>query len=216
MIKNKRFNIMINGVFLTVTIPIIIGLILFLGILDYKEDYGIRDVFFFLASAFGVLTFIMHTINGERNTKIRQQNADDAKEYRSEMLRMEKHKRSYDIISQYYKPEMVESLRAFRELKKNVPKTKDAMYVANLKKHFIVNPKDHSRIHLLLNSFENLALQIKRDYIDEEIVKDALHSMSNNLYSALNSYIKDAQSEEGKENCWDEFIKLNRKWGKPK
>ncbi|SFB72029.1 protein of unknown function [Zunongwangia mangrovi] len=212
MLKDKQVNFILSGVFLTLCIPLIIGLVLFLWILD---DFNFRDVMFFATGSVAILTFILHTINGERDKKFKQEQMEETKAFNEKNLYNKKCERSYLIISQFYKPEMVESLRAYRELKREVPNLIKNSNVEPFKEHLSKNPKDHSRLHLLLNSFENIAIQIKKEFIDEDIIKDAMHSMFYNIYITLHSYIKDAQSEKGHEKCWEDFVKLCRDWGEP-
>lgn len=212
MLKDKQIKFILSGVFLTLCIPIVVGFILFFFVLD---KYDFRDIVFFATGSVAILTFIMHTINGERDIKFREQQVIDAKDYNAETLLNKKKERSYDVISQFHKPEMVESLRAYREIKKDVPNLIKKSNVEPLKEYLSNNPKDHSRLHLLLNSFENIAIQIKNEFLDETIIKDAMHSMFYNINITLTSYIKDAQSEKGHEKCWEDFVRLCKNWGVP-
>ncbi len=97
-----------------------------------------------------------------------------------------------------------------------MPKLVNKSNVELLKKYLKENPKDHSRLHLLLNFLESVSLQINNKFLDESIIKDAFHSMFYNVYITMKSYIKDVQSEKGYENVWQEFEKILKKWGEPK
>lgn len=216
MLRTRKINIYLNGVILTLLIPTIIGIVVFVFIFDYKDDYKLRDIFFFATGSVAILTFIHHIINGKKKLEIEEKKNEDAKKYQDEMIRLSKEKNSYEIISQYYKPEMVESLRAFREIKSNVPGIVENSDIQELKKYLENNPKDHSRLHLLLNSFENVALQIKNGFVEEYIIKDALHSMFYNTHKTLKAYIKDVQLKKGYEKCWEDFVNLNKEWGDSK
>lgn len=213
MLKDKQVKFLVNGIFLTLCIPLVVGLILFLFVLD---EYNFRDIVFFGTGSVAILTFIMHTRNGETDKKYKEQQISNTKDYQAQMLLNNKKERSYAIISQFYKPEMVESLRAYREIKKDVPNLIKKSNVEPLKEYLSENPKDHSRLHLLLNSFENIAIQIKNDFIEESVIKDAMHSMFYDINLTLTSYIIDTQSEKGHEKCWEDFVRLCRKWGEPR
>jgi len=217
MFKNRNVSFILNGVVLTLAIPLILGLILFLWIFpSFEITFKFTDVMLFATATVAILTFILHTINGNKNSESNKERNKSEREYQDKMLSREKQKTSYSIVSIYTKPEMVESLRAYRDVKKEIPNLVKKSNVELLKEYFKENPKDHSRIHMLLNSFESIAVQIKRGFLDEEIIKDCMHSMFYDGYKTLNSYIKDAQSDKGHEKCWDDFVNLCKNWGEPR
>jgi len=215
MIKNKEVKFILNGVFITLSIPIVLGVILFVFILN-PTDFTFKDVMYFSTGSVAMLTFIMHTVNGNKSSISKSERLKEIKEYQDKKLLVIKQQNSYNIILQFSKQEMVEPLRAYRDIKKEVPNLILGSNVEPLKEYLKVNPKDHSRLHLLLNFFEHISLQIKNDFVDEHIIKDAMHSMFYNAYSTLKTYIKDAQSEKGYDKCWDDFVQLSKKWGEPK
>lgn len=215
MIKNKEVKFILNGLLVTLSIPIVLGVVLFVFVLKYKTDYNFKDVMYFSTGSVAILTFIMHTVNGNKSSTAENDRLRETKDYQEKMLLNIKRQNSYDIISQFSKPEMVEPLRAYRDIKTEAPNLILGSNVEPLKEYLKGNPKDYSRLHLLFNFFENISLQVKNDFLEEEIIKDALHSMFYNVYSTMKIYIKDAQSEKGYDRCWDDFVQLSKKWGEP-
>lgn len=216
MIKNKTVKFILNGVFLTLCIPLILGIVLFCFILEYKTHYDFKDVVLFTTCSVVILTFILHTVNGEKDNLSKSQSLIDSKDFQTKQLINIKQQNSYNVISHFANPEMVEPLRAYRDIKKEIPKLVTKSNVEPLKKYLEQNPKDHSRLHLLLNFLESVSLQVNNDFLDESIIKDAFHSMFYNVYTTMKSYIKDAQSEKGYEKVWEEFERMSKKWGEPK
>lgn len=216
IIKDRKIGFIIKGLFITLIIPIIIGILLFTCLFYCGVEYDFRDILLYIAGSVAILTFIMHNINGERNSKINNDKNEIIKNFHSEKLSLIRQRNSYEIVSQFSKQEMVESLSVYRKIKNQIPNLIIKSNVEPLKKYLKENPSDHTHLNLLLNCFENASLQMKRGYVDEEIIKDALHSVLWNVYCTLSSYIKDLQSEKGKELCWDEMVKVCKKWGEPK
>jgi len=216
LIKDKKIGFIVKGFFITLIIPIIIGVIIFICFSCFDIEYDFRDIILYITGSVAILTFIMHNINGEKNNKLLSEKNNEIKIFHQSKLSFLKQKNSYEIISHFAKQEMVESLSIYRQIKNEMPNLIIKSNVEPLKKYLKEHPNDHSHLNLLLNSFENISLQIKRDFVNEEIVKDALHSVFWNVYCTLYSYIKDVQSETGKERCWDEIVKICKKWGEPK
>lgn len=216
IIEDKKVGFIVKGIIITLCLPIVIGLILFFSLFYCDVQFDFRDVLLYITGSVAILTFIMHNINGDKNAQSNTQKNEEIKKFHREKLSLLKQRNSYEIISQFSKQEMVESLSVYRKIKNETPSLIIKSNVEPLKKYLKENPTEHTHLNLLLNCFENTALQIKRGYIDEEIIKDALHSVIWNVYCVLSSYIKDVQSEKGKEKCWDEIVKLSKKWGEPK
>ena len=240
IIEDKKIGFIVKGLLITLLIPLIIGAILFFILYLYNIPYDFRDIMLYITGSVAILTFIMHNINGDKNSKLNKEKNEELKRFNEERLELLKEKNSFDkktnedikkfheskidllkqknsyaIVSVFARQEMVKSLSVYRKIREKTPSLIIKSNVEPLKQYLKDNPDDHTHLNLLLNCFENTALQIKRGYVDEEILKDALHSVSWNVYCTLSSYIKDIQSDPVKEKCWDEFVKICKKWGQP-
>ncbi len=116
MLKNKTVKFILNGVFLTLCIPLILGIILFCFILEYKAHYDFKDVVLFTTCSVAILTFILHTINGDKVNLSKTQSLKDSKDFQDKQLINIKQQNSYNVIYRFANPQMVEPLREHIEI----------------------------------------------------------------------------------------------------
>src|SRR5690554_2022794 len=96
IIKDRKIGFIIKGLFITLIIPIIIGIILFTCLFYCGVEYDFRDILLYIAGSVAILTFIMHNINGERNSKINNDKNEIIKNFHSEKLSLIRQRNSYE------------------------------------------------------------------------------------------------------------------------
>lgn len=199
-----NFKFKIKSVFIILLIVAIIGILIFyVGYELQNKTYGIIEIMAYTTGSIAILSLIYNSYNQQEHIK-----------YEEKQLEILKSKHSYDVISNVIKPEMTDSMKAFREVRKQTKSLIKGNDVTKLLKYFEENPKDHTRIQMLLNFFEQTSIQIKNNYIDEIIIKEAFKTMFINAYEIMNPYIRHTQIMDDHKRCWIEFEELCEKWKK--
>lgn len=103
---------------------------------------------------------------------------------------------SVEICSWWFKPDMapnVERVRCF--LRKHETKLKDHKPIREFISALDNNIEDRQALVSILNLFEHIAILIKKELADEEILKDAYKAVFCSYYERLQRYIKKRQKK---------------------
>lgn len=199
----KRYSVRL--IWILVLILIISGYLLF-SYLYYHYNWSGKESFDFtfkyLLWAVGLSTLLYHLHNLEY--QIRTQETSN---------RQNKAKYTYDICSDWRKPEMMEIIEDVRLLLLDKERELSS---ENLISEFVayvdnpINIKKRMSLILTLNYFESISAMVLVGDLDNEIVKKLFGKLFGRYYKRLCFYIDFRQAESSK--SWVNFEKLSKKW----
>lgn len=187
-----------------ILIIIILGFLLFSLLTNYKEDYSIDiyHVLVYLTSSVAIFTLLYHSATLENRM-----------EYQKKTFDLSKNKYSYDICAEWHNPLMQESIEKTRNLiLSNKILLDDESKVSNFVDLITEGKSKDDRRHLILilNYFEHIAVMLKREHIDEKIIKSTFGTLFKSYYKALRFYIDYRQKEHSR--SWQYFEETSKKW----
>jgi len=203
--KYKQFKIKIElkYIYIFLFLIILFGLMIFKFIYyDNNIEFGIIEIMAYLTGSVAILTLLYHAFSLE-----------SSHEFHKDNLILKKHQYSYDIISKVNEPEFAETLQLLHEIKLN----KEYFFsetIDNFKRFLKDNGKKRSKVIMLLNYFEHMAILVENNHVEEEIIKDGFKTLFVSTYSLMKPYIDYRQETHRK--SWYRFECLAEKWSKEK
>ena len=73
------------------------------------------------------------------------------------------------------------------------------------------NQNLESEIVQVLNYFEHISLLIKKNHVDEEIIKDSFKTLFIRVYALTRNFIHHSQTQKS-HTIWSEFVSTAKKW----
>ena len=206
MSKNSfSFKVEIRWIFLFLFIISIIGCVIFkFWYIDNNKPFGINEIMAYSAGSVAILTLLYHAFGLEYS-----------KTYHKEILEVQRHQYTYDVVSKMNEPEMARCLNTYSYIKNNKDKLFKDGTTSEFEK-FIENddPNDDKqhRVHviMLLNYFEHLAILVKNQHVEEIIVKDSFKGLFITSYSIMKPYLDFKQSTN--RMAWYNYECLAKKW----
>ena len=103
------FKVEIRWIFLFLFIITVIGYIVFkFWYVDNNKEFGINEIMAYSAGSVAILTLLYHAFGLEYS-----------KQYHKEILEVQRHQYTYDIVSKMNEPEMARCLNSYSYIKKN-------------------------------------------------------------------------------------------------
>ena len=203
MSKNSfSFKVEIRWIFLFLFIISIIGCLVFkFWYIDNNKPFGINEVMAYSAGSVAILTLLYHAFGLEYS-----------KTYHKEILEVQRHQYTYDVVSKMNEPEMARCLSSYSHIKKN----KDTLFKDGTTSEFELFINDDKnieyRVHviMLLNYFEHLSILVKNEHVEEIIVKDSFKGLFITSYSIMKPYLDFRQSMN--RMAWYNYECLANKW----
>lgn len=176
----------------------LVGVLLFYFLFLFKIPFKITDVIAFVAAGVALFTLI----NFSRNIDIIQN-------HHLKSLEINKNQYSFSIIAEGHKDYIARSFEVLRRVDKQHRLA--VMTINQLMHYFDENPNDEREVIQILNYFEHISLLIKKNHVDESIIKDSYRSLFIRTHSLTEKYIKKVQTEKS-HTIWSEYEKTALKW----
>ncbi|MEK6153109.1 DUF4760 domain-containing protein [Flavobacteriaceae bacterium 3-367] len=195
-------KISIKYVYLGIVFTLISAVALFVFLAYLEIEYGVLEVIAYITGMTATLTLVYHSLSLEQ--RIEEQKYNNFL-YRS--------KYTYDLISEWHSPRMMDSISCARKLirdKKRNVELKDKTKVSDFADYLEKNLNERKHLILILNYFENISTMIDSGHVDVEIVKNAFKSMFISYYEYLENYIDFRQKEYPA--SWAYFELVAKKW----
>ena len=177
---------------------LLVGVLLFYFLSRFKIPFEITDVIAFLAAGVALFTLI----NFSRNIDIIQN-------HHLKSLEINRNQYSFSIIAEGHKDYIARSFEVLRRLDKQHGLA--VMTIEKLMGYFDENPDDEREVIQVLNYFEHISLLIKKEHVDEIIIKDSYRSLFIRTHSLTEKYIKKVQTEKS-HTIWSEYEKTVENW----
>lgn len=177
---------------------VLVGVLLFYFLSRFKIPFEITDVIAFLAAGVALFTLI----NFSRNIDIIQN-------HHLKSLEINRNQYSFSIIAEGHKDYIARSFEVLRRLDKQHGLA--VMTIEKLMGYFDENPDDEREVIQVLNYFEHISLLIKKEHVDEIIIKDSYRSLFIRTHSLTEKYIKKVQTEKS-HTIWSEYEKTVENW----
>ena len=167
------------------------------GVLKIEISFEIRDVIAFLAAGVALLTLI----NLSRNIDIIQN-------HHLKSLEVNKNQYSFNIVAEAHNDSIANSLAVFRKIRKEhkLPE----INTQNFLKILDENPDYEREILRLFNYFEHMCMLIRKEHVDEEIIKDSFKTLFIKSYSLMKFYIEYIQIDS--HTIYSEFVDTVKRW----
>ncbi len=179
---------------------VLVGFVLFSFLHYLKIPFEITDVIAFIAAGVALFTLI----NFSRNIDIIQN-------HHKSSLEINKNQYSFSIIAEGHKDYIARSFEALRRIDKELGLAQ--ITISDLMNYFNNNPNDEREVIQVLNYFEHISLLIKKNHVDEDIIRDSYRSLFIRTHSLSEKYIRHVQTEKS-HTIWSEYEKVAKEWKK--
>jgi len=195
-------DISIKYVYLGIIFILLSAVALFILLAYLEINFGLIEIIAYITGMTATFTLIYHSLSLEQ--RIEEQKYNNF---------LYKSKYTYDLISEWHSPSMMDSINCSRKLIKDPArsielrdKTKVHLFADYLEK----NLDERKHLILILNYFENISTMINSKHVDLEIVKNAFKSMFVSYYEHLENYIDFRQKEYP--SSWAYFESIAKTW----
>jgi|GEM_PF-3127948 hypothetical protein len=176
----------------------LLGTLLFYILHRLEVPFGVTEIIAFGTACVALLTLI----NFSRNIDIIQN-------HHLKSLEISKNQYSFNIVAESHKDYIARSFKAFRELDKKLDLAK--LPIDKLLAFLEENQNLESEIVQVLNYFEHISLLIKKNHVDEEIIKDSFKTLFIRVYALTRNFIHHSQTQKS-HTIWSEFVSTAKKW----
>lgn len=195
-------KISIKYVYLGILFTFFSAIALFYSLSYFEVHYGMLEIIAYVTGLTATLTLIYHSLSLE--------NQIEEQKYNNLLYRS---KYTYDLISEWHSPKMMDSISCSRNLMKHPERSlelRDKTKVSLFAEYLEENLDERKHLILILNYFENISTMIETDHVDVQIVKNSFKSMFISYYSYLENYIDYRQKEYP--DSWAYFEIISKKW----
>lgn len=201
------------------TISVIIsgGIIILSFILKFSLE--IKDVISILTCGLVTTTLVYHAKSLRLNYEVNKEKIEfdklkyeeEKKGKQAEVLRS-KISYAFQVSSLWFKPDMASHVELSRKfLREHKEKLEDHKPIAEFINELEGNIEARRAVICVLNYFENIALLIKNDLVDEESIKKCFKTLFVDYLKTLKKYIDEIQKES--KRFLMNYEEIAKKWG---
>lgn len=218
-VDTANFNFNYSTLYIGGAISILICVIYIIIGKTYSFHIEIKDVISILTCGLVSTTLVYHAKNLRLNYEVNKAKIDfDKEKYNEEKkskqadILRNKIAYSFQVSSLWFKPDMANHVELSRKfLREHKEKLEDHKPISEFIKELEGNIEARKAVICILNYFENIALLINNDLVDEESIKNCFKTLFVDYLKTLKKYIDEIQKES--KRFLMNYEAIAQKWG---